>query len=95
VMSKGVEEASQGSELGARAARSGMKRRRCGRLEQRGEEEFVLTSGARMSVRKKRQGAKAKDTNPKGKCIRKNTPMAHEPSGPAEEATTCGMDGPA
>jgi hypothetical protein len=48
-----------------------------------------------MSARKKRQGAKVKDTNPKGKCIRKNTPMAHEPSGPAEEATTCGMDGPA
>jgi hypothetical protein len=41
------------------------------------------------------QGAKAKETNPKGKCIRENTATAHGPSGPADEAVACGMGGSA
>jgi hypothetical protein len=47
-----------------------------------------------MSTRVKRQGAKAKETNPKGKRIPENTPTAHGPSGSAEEAGAYGMGGP-
>jgi hypothetical protein len=52
---------------------------------------MTLMSGAHLSVREKRQGAKVKYTNPKGKYIRENTPVAHRPSGPAREAVSCGM----
>jgi hypothetical protein len=59
------------------------------------EKEDGLTSEACMSVRGKRQGAKAKDTNPKGKRIHENMPMAHGVEHAAEEVAACGMHGPA
>jgi hypothetical protein len=93
VMSKGAEAASQGLE-----ARGGRKQREdaVARLAQAVQEEEVgLTSGACMSARWKRQGTKAKDTNPKGKCVHENTSMAHGLSGLAEEAMACRMCGPA
>jgi hypothetical protein len=58
------------------------------------EEEDGLTSEARMLVRGKRLGAKAKDKNPKVKHIHKNMPITHMPSGPAEEAATCRLGRP-
>jgi hypothetical protein len=45
-----------------------------------GGEGMTLTSGAHLSVREKRQGAKAKYTNPKGKHIRDNTPTRRRPT---------------
>jgi hypothetical protein len=52
-----------------------------------------LIGGAHVSMRGERQGTKGESTNPKGKCTRQNTPMAHEPNGLAEEAVACRMDG--
>jgi hypothetical protein len=52
---------------------------------------MTLTSGAHLSVREKRQGAKAKYTNPKEKHICENTPTAHRPSGAAGEAAAYGV----
>jgi hypothetical protein len=88
VMSKGAEAASQGLELGARGRQKWHDR--LGWCEQ---EEDGLTSGARMPTSGKRQGDTVKDTNPKGKHICENTPMAHRPSGPAEEVMANGMGG--
>jgi hypothetical protein len=53
-----------------------------------------LTSGAHVSAREEKQGAKAKSTNPKGKHIRENMPTVHGPNGSVEEAVGCEMDGP-
>jgi hypothetical protein len=72
--------------LGCRAAEGG------NRVGTGGEGRKVMTlmSRAHLLVREKRQGAKAKYTNPKGKCIHQNTPMAHRPSGPAGEVAAYG-----
>jgi hypothetical protein len=53
-----------------------------------------LTSKACSSVRGEGQGAKEKSTNLKGKCIRKNTPMAHGSNRLAKEVAAYRMDGP-
>jgi hypothetical protein len=82
---KGLRRHLEVQSLGRRAAESGMKRWR------RGEVEDVLTSRSHKSVRGKRQGAKVKDTNPKGKHICENTPVAHGLSGLTEEAVAYGM----
>jgi hypothetical protein len=61
-----------------------------GWLRRCGEEGMTLVSGAHLLVREKRQGAKAKYTNPKGKHIRENMPTTHRPSGPAGEVVAYG-----
>jgi hypothetical protein len=81
--------------LGREAAGSGAKRRWHDQLRRRGEEEDNLTSEDRMSARGKREGTKVKYSNLKGKRIRKNMPMTHEPSGRTMEAAAYKMGGPA
>jgi hypothetical protein len=51
---------------------------------------MTLMSRSHLSVREKRQGSKAKYTNPKGKHICENMPMAHRSNGRAGEAVAYG-----
>jgi hypothetical protein len=60
-----------------------------------GRNGMGMRRGAHVSMRGERQGAKAKRTNPKGKCTHENTRMVHGSNGLVEEAATCKMDGPA
>jgi hypothetical protein len=55
-----------------------------------GAKWMTLTSGAHLSAREKRQGAKAKYTNLNEKRIRENTKKSHRPSGPAGEVVAYG-----